>query len=113
VSHQTQNAAALDAFVRTLETVQETERNNTRSAGVDYACRAMVRDHGQVLLSLMDPSIQAFCSGDVLAGATERQNRILALVSRVACLSRDAGEIGPGMLASLVDEARAIVGEPT
>lgn len=33
-----------------------------------------------------------------------------SLVNRVANLNRDAGEIGAGMLASLVDDARKIIG---
>lgn len=35
--------------------------------------------------------------------------RAFSLVSRVAHLNRDAGEIGAGMLASLVDEANTIM----
>lgn len=37
--------------------------------------------------------------------------RALQFVKRVAALNRDAGEIGAGMLASLVDEANAILQE--
>lgn len=36
------------------------------------------------------------------------QIRAAALVQRVAGLNRDAGEVGAGMLAQLVDEARAV-----
>ena len=36
-----------------------------------------------------------------------------ALARRVARLNRDAGEIGAGMLASLVDDARRALGEVT
>lgn len=33
---------------------------------------------------------------------------LLKLAQRMAALSRDAAEVGPGMLASLVDEARGL-----
>lgn len=35
--------------------------------------------------------------------------QLLRLAERVARLNRDAGEIGPGMLASLVDDARRVL----
>lgn len=38
----------------------------------------------------------------------EGQEQLQALAQRVANLNRDAGEIGPGMLAQLVDQARKI-----
>ena len=55
---------------------------------------------------------------NVLNVAAERDARLrvanfapelLALAQRVAALNRDAGEIGAGMLASLVDDARAVI----
>jgi hypothetical protein len=55
---------------------------------------------------------------NVLNVAAERDARLrleaaapqlLALVQRVAALNRDAGEIGAGMLASLVDDARTLI----
>lgn len=46
-------------------------------------------------------------------GMSDELDLIETLIRRVASLNRDAGEIGPGMLASLVADARAIVGEPT
>ena len=36
---------------------------------------------------------------------------LLKLAQRIAALNRDAGEIGAGMLASLVDEARRLTDE--
>lgn len=46
--------ALLGNFQRVLDTVKESERTNTRSAGVDYACRDFIREHGDALMTLLD-----------------------------------------------------------
>ena len=49
-------------------------------------------------------SFQAFAEVEIFKGNTE--DPLVALARRVARLNPDAGEIGPGMLASLVEDAR-------
>lgn len=55
----------------------------------------------------------AFCDTEELAKAIVKACRShdasMALIHRIGNLNRDAGEIGAGMLAGLIDDARAIV----
>lgn len=46
---------AVERFLRVLSIVQESERTNTRSAGVDYEARCLLRDHGEELRDLLVP----------------------------------------------------------
>lgn len=64
-----------------------------------------------------DPEFMAGQLGTVAIGFALQAAKsdiieLYALVERVARLNPDAGEIGPGMLASLVEQACRITGEP-
>jgi hypothetical protein len=73
------------------------------------------RTEQALLLKLLNsPSVTDQRAADLFAKieqATDDNRRELkALALRVARLNRDAGEIGAGMLAQLVDEARRVTG---
>lgn len=59
---------------------------------------------------MADALNDAYCAGILQGNRTRPEHEGLErLAKRIAALNPDAGEIGPGMLASLVAEARALV----
>lgn len=50
----TPDAAALEAFKRTLDEVKHTEATNTRSAWTDYQARMFFVDYGTILLNMLE-----------------------------------------------------------
>lgn len=76
------------------------------SVGSDMAYCSVVTTDDTIICTLRDRP-----SGDahLIAAAPE----LLNLAERVARLNRDAGRIGDGMLAHLIDEARAAIAKAT
>lgn len=59
---------------------------------------------GEYFIAQVDSSANQEANARLIAAAPE----LLKLAQRVAALNRDAGQIGAGMLATLVDEARGL-----
>lgn len=74
------------------------------------ACKAVrICAKGRPAIAVRDALVLAQSH---IAELTEQRDELLAVVERVACLNRSNAEIGAGMLAQLVDQARAAIVRP-
>ncbi len=102
-SHQVTAIANADAHTNNahLPTYTELFALTQRLAYADAGDLLTPEDYRNIARNVLEKDKSAYAA---VAGP-----EMLALIERVARLNRDAGEIGPGMLASLVDEAKSIL----
>ena len=99
----------------TIEEIQQVYRAGNHIAAVKMLRAETGCDLREAVDALARPGaleeMPTFKAYRLRRSAQMRAVPLLDFVRRVGALNRDAGEIGPGMLASLVDDARAIITE--
>lgn len=103
----------MSALLRKLETPQQRAGADAadQAAAAASARRAIkpavAKIMQQVAAESKDPSARVYTQLEMIRAIELAQAPLIPLARRVATLNPDAGEIGAGMLASLVEVARA------